>query len=170
MYIHDLKGIDWKKVCNVHSTRIGNYWYYSEIDRDIMFSQHRSWVYAITHQGHIKKIGETGNPLGVEGCYSYDSIFIKESQPKIGTQSRLGRYRKNDGSDLIVREGLRQETLNNKGIEIYAYQCPESEIELVINDQMVTVKSQINKQLEKIILDKIREVDGCYPFFNSGRY
>ena len=166
MNIHKLSGLDWKKVCRVNSTYFGNYWYYSNIDRDIMFSDHRSWVYAITVNDEIVKIGETEKPLGIEGKYTYDDF--EEIQPQVGTKSRLGRYRKNGETDLIIRESLRCD-IKEKIIEIYAYKCPENEIEISITDKKISVKSQIHKQLEKTILDIIAEKDGCYPWLNTGR-
>jgi len=167
MYINEFQDIEWKKVCDVRCTHYGNYWYYVNIDRDIMFSPHRSWVYAITDNKCIVKIGESGNPLGIEGAYAYDDF--DEYQPKLGTKCRLGRYRKSGDSDEIIRSSLRTETLNNQ-IEIFAYKCPNLEQEIIINGKANVVQFTTHKHLEKLILDIVMEKDGCYPWLNCGRY
>jgi len=166
MKIGDLKGLDWKKVCSVKAYR--DEWRYTDIDQNVMFSPHRSWVYAITVDKEIVKIGETGNPLGIKPRYDYELSEV-HLQPIIGTKCRLGRYRKGGESDQIVRESLRKETRNGS-VEIYAYMCPEAVIDLVIIDQELPVSAQIHKQLEKMILDRIKKIDGCYPALNTGRY
>jgi hypothetical protein len=168
MYIYEFSELSWEKVCKVKSKHIGNDWYYCNINRSVMFSEHRSWVYAITVNGRIVKIGESGNPLGIEPAYSYDPLEW-ESQPLSSTKCRLGRYRKGGDSDYIVRESLRYETKNDR-VEFYAYKCPETTVPISINGTEVTLKSQIHKQLEKALLDKIMQKDGEYPFLNTGRY
>ena len=89
-YIDHYADLGFKKVCGVKSTRIGNHWQYEYIDESIMYDDHRSWVYAITRHGRIMKFGETGTLLGIK---------MSDGQPKLGTQCRLGRYRKGDGTD-----------------------------------------------------------------------
>jgi len=167
MFIHDMKDVGWEKVCDVRTTYYGNYWYYVNINKDIMFSPHQSWIYAITDNEQIVKIGESGNPLGIR-YKRFDSNF-PESQPQIGTKCRLGRYRKNGDSDQTIREYLRREAANNQ-IAIYAYKCPNFEIPISIGGKEKIVQSTIHKHLEKVILDFIAEKDGRYPWLNCGRY
>lgn len=80
-----------KKVCDVRINN--NIWYYENIDTELMFSDHCSWIYAIVDQNTIIKIGETSRPLGILPKSKKTSIDI---QPLTGSKSRLGRYRSGD--------------------------------------------------------------------------
>jgi hypothetical protein len=157
------------RVCRINKCNtIDNYWYYSDIDRDIMFSDHTSWVYFITINGYIVKIGETGNPLGIENEYwSYDPSEW-ETQPKKGSKSRFGRYRNGDTTDERIRYELNEDikSENNK-VEFYATKCKELTVKLPI---LGTVSSQIHKALEKKLLDYFKLHTGTYPRLNTGRY
>jgi hypothetical protein len=149
-YIWHYININVMRLCTVNNTS-NNHWYYSDINRDIMFSDHTSWVYFITINGYIVKIGETGNPLGIENaCWSY-SLSHWEDQPKHGSKSRIGRYRNGDTTDERIRQELIEDikSKNNK-IEFYAIKCEELTVELPM---LGTVSSQIHKALEKRLLD-----------------
>ena len=151
-----------KKVCNIKSTYHGNKWFYTNIDNFLMYSTHSSWVYMITVNGWIVKIGECGNPLGIR---------IKNSdQPLRSSKSRLGRYISGDKSDVIVREWLRRDTQSTDSeVSIYAYKCPES-IETIFNlEEKITAKSQVHKDLELQLLDYFKKYVGSYPMCNVGR-
>jgi hypothetical protein len=155
--------LGFKKVCSVRSTRVGNYWEYTHIDESVMYDSHRSWVYVITRHGRIVKIGETGNPLGIK---------MSDGQPKLGTQCRLGRYRKGGGTDEDIRDMLRTETqnkLHTHAIEIYAMKCPEIDFPIKICTEDKIIKSQIHKELEKALLDYFKANIGQYPDCNAGR-
>lgn len=52
------------QVCKVVEDSSGN-WMYAEINEDVMFDTHTSWVYFIVDNGIIKKVGETGLQLGI---------------------------------------------------------------------------------------------------------
>lgn len=167
MYIHQLKDMDWKRVCKVRAEHFGNKWYYENINREIMFSEHKSWVYAITVDGRIVKIGETGQPLGIEAKRD-SSPKGWEKQPKFGSQSRLGRYRSGDTTDRTIRDSLRPEVKSNR-VEIYAYKCRQITEEVSINGNIKVINSDIHKILEKTLLDEIEKVDGERPFLNPRR-
>jgi hypothetical protein len=167
-HINHYHNIAFKKVCRVRNT-ILNEWYYEDIDSDIMFSSHSSWVYAITQNGFILKVGETGNPLGISNNhYSYDHSDW-ETQPKVGTQSRLGRLRKGDGTDQAIRWNLQDRIKRGELIEIWAYACPENVVTTQIVNETVSMKQQIHKQLELLLLDYIYKKIGSYPELNKGR-
>ena len=155
------------RVCSVNLTS-DDKWYYSDIDRDIMFSNHTSWVYFITINGYIVKIGETGNPLGIEPEYwSYD-ILEWEPQPKKGSESRIGRYRNGDKTDERIRFQLKEDIKSKENkVEFYAIKCEELTVELPM---LGTVSSQIHKALEKRLLDYFKLHNGTYPRLNTGRY
>jgi hypothetical protein len=167
-HINHYHNIAFKKVCRVRRTRL-NEWYYEDIDKDIMFSSHSSWVYAITQNGFILKIGETGNPLGIANSYySYDGPDW-ETQPKVGTQSRLGRLRRGDGTDQAIRWHLEDRIKSGELIEIYAYACPENILNARVVNETIEIKQQIHKQLELVLLDYIYKKVGSYPELNKGR-
>lgn len=155
-------GFDFKKVCTVKSTQHGNEWYYVDIDEDILYSKHRSWVYVLTRFNRILKIGETGNPLGIRSSKG-------GSQPLRGSHNRLGRYRRGDKSDQTVRESYRNETQDEYGLEFYAVKCQEIDISMPKLSKK-PIKAQIHKQLEKFLLDYYKEKVGVYPPSNTGRY
>lgn len=165
--INHYSTMNWQKVCKVNPHN--NHWYYSEINKDLMFSDHRSWVYAITVDQKIAKIGETGQPLGIEGARNYNSSTW-EIQPKTGTQSRLGRYRKGDGTDERIRESL-NEAVNTAetSVEIYVVKCPTFSYQFNLNDKTVPIKSAIHKDLEKVLLDYYVANTGKLPPLNPNR-
>jgi len=155
--------LGFKKVCSVRSSRVGNYWTYTDIDESIMYDTHTSWVYFITRWGEIAKIGETGLPLGIK---------MSDGQPKAGSKCRLGRLRKGDLTDETIRDSLRSETqnkLHHHIVEIYAMKCPDIDVPVKIGGEEIIIKSQIHKQLEKILLDYFKKNIGSYPMCNTGR-
>jgi len=158
--------IGWKKVCRVKSR--GLEWYYEDIDTSVMFSEHTSWIYVITVDGIIFKIGETGNPLGMEGSYSYDNF--KEYQPQSSTKSRLGRYRKHDGTDENIRRLLIEETTNNNVlVEIWAHECQEFFYEKSVRGKLLRLKGQIHKSFEKELINQYILLNKHLPPGNRGR-
>jgi hypothetical protein len=160
-------GINWQRICRIRSA--GAEWYYENIDRSLMFSSHRSWVYAITVDGKIFKIGETGNPLGIEPNYAYDRF--DEWQPKIGTQCRFGRYRKGGDSDETVRRQLILETENDDIlVEFWAYPCEEIIEKRIVGGHEIEMKAQIHKSMEKQLINLYILLNGKYPPGNTGRY
>ncbi len=156
-------GFEFKRVCKIKSTRIGNEWVYYDIDESVMFSTHRSWVYAITRLDTILKIGESGNPLGIKSNRS-------AGQPAYGTHSRFGRYRKGGSSDKKVRNMFRRQTQDSTGLTLYAIACPEIDYSINVLNEVKIIKAQIHKQLEKFLLDYYKEKIGHYPEANAGRY
>lgn len=163
-YIWHYENMNFVRVCTVNQTKNNN-WYYSDINKDVMFSDHTSWVYFITINGYIVKIGETGNPLGIK---TSERIPYWETQPITGSKSRLGRYRKGDASDERIRRDLQEDIKSEKNkIEFYAIKCEELNIELPI---LGTVNSQIHKALERKLLDYYKDYTGTYPRLNTGRY
>ena len=165
-YYHNL---GWKKVCTVKSQYFGNDWFYEEIDETLMYSNHRSWIYAITVDGVIQKIGETERPLGIKSK--------KTNQPITGTKSRLGRYRTHKASscresdtDETIRDSLRRETQDpNKEVAFYAIKCPEVFHKFKFLNEEISIPAQIHKRLEKFLLDYYFQQYNEYPPLNVGR-
>lgn len=166
-YIHS----GWQKVCTVHNaTSYGNEWFYKDIDTSLMYSNHRSWVYAITVNDYIVKIGETGQPLGISKNYS--------SQPITGTKSRLGRYARHKASstntigdtDETIRTALVEETKSpDYTVAFYAYKCEEAVQKIVLGNTVIHCKAQVHKDYEKKFLDYYKDNVGTYPELNAGR-
>ena len=162
-YIWHYENMNVVRVCTVNQTKNNN-WYYSDINKEVMFSDHTSWVYFITINGYIVKIGETGHTLGIK---SSKWISCWEIQPITGSKSRLGRYRKGDATDERIRSELREDIKSEKNkIEFYAIKCEELNIELPI---LGTINSQIHKVLEKKLLDYYHDYTGIYPRLHTGR-
>lgn len=159
-----------KPVCRVNlDPRDSTLWVYSNINQSLMFSEHRSWVYAITINNIILKWGETGNPLGILGRMNYDKE-IEERQPKTGTRSRLGRYRKGCGTDDRIRRELFDRVSNKKNkVEFWALPCAVSYTPITLGTRIVEVKSATHKDIEHILLDEYRTHYGCWPELNTGR-
>jgi hypothetical protein len=167
LYLKHFSELDWRRVCRVKSKE--HEWYYEDINNEVMFSEHRSWVYIITVNGKIFKIGETGNPLGIRGNYSNDSF--KECQPKLGTKCRLGRYRRSGDSDENIRQQLKNETRDpDTLVEFWAHKCKEESHKMVIAGMPLTIKYQIHKSLEKELINTYINLNDDYPPGNCGRY
>jgi len=128
-------------------------WDYCNIDQSLMFSKHRSWVYAIVVENKIVKIGETGNPLGIR------YINSASIQPKHGTKSRFGRYRKfrtKSDTDSYIRDSLVDEVAQGK-VSLWALQCPIKMEEIYIVGKLTTVKSTMHKNIEQAYLVHFKE-------------
>ena len=76
LHIDNLKPDGFEKVCDVRDSGYCQ-WNYANMNDQLMFADHRSWVYAITQNNIVVKIGESGNPLGIK---------MPDGQPKVGTQ------------------------------------------------------------------------------------
>lgn len=164
---HVLHYEDFTRVCRVNRDPLTAHWYYSEINSAVLYSTHRSWVYFLTVDGVIYKIGESGNPLGIETRVRE----YAEAQPLKATTNRLGRYRAGDQSDARVRSELEPLFRSNpeRRVEFWARACPVDTREFTVGTEQVTVENQHHKQLEKALLDYYLAQVGRYPRCNTGR-
>lgn len=147
------------KVCDVAEDDKG--WVYDNINEDVMFSPHRSWVYFIVRKGKIVKCGETGNPLGIK-------TVSDSGQPIIGTKSRLGRYRRGPDTDRRVREALSESVLQNE-VELWALKCDMTELRTTIMGVDTVTLVSYHKDLEMRYLDHFKQTTGEYPELNLCR-
>ena len=155
---------DFKRVC-----RINNYhgeWLYDKIDSSIMYSDHTAWVYFITVNGFMYKIGASGVPLGIR---------MSDGQPKKGTKCRLGRYRAMKGTytydtDEYCRIELAN-IINDKSnlVEFWAFKCPIIKQTLNMAGEMITVESSIQWDLEKALINQFEKFTGSIPKLNKGK-
>ena len=153
-YIND----GFEHVCNVKEYQ--GTWIYEKQGR-YMYDPHTSWVYAITSGSEIKKIGESGNPLGIKGA---------GNQPKSGSTSRLGRYKDGAGTDAHIRASLQSDIQSGKTVSIWAKKCAIISTPITIDGMSTVVNSAIHKELEKEYLDYIKKGNsGNYPDLNKGR-
>jgi hypothetical protein len=155
---------DFKRVCRINDCY--GEWLYDKIDAAIMYADHTSWVYFITVNGIIYKIGASGVPLGIR---------MSDGQPKKGTKCRFGRYRAHKGTysydtDEYCRNELRGIIADKKNlVEFWAYQCPEVKQTLNMAGDSIVVKSSIHWDLEKALLNQFEKITGVLPKLNKGK-
>lgn len=145
--------------------------FYKNIDHNLMYSDHRSWVYMIVNDAEIVKIGETGQPLGI--------TKRGDDQPMTGTKSRMGRLANAIGAlgtdgiqrfdtDQHIRESLLQGSNTDK-ISIWVKKCDYSYTDITIAGEKTGICSKMHKDLEKKYLDHYYNLNSSYPYLNSGR-
>lgn len=162
--INNFVGDGFVKVCDVEQDQLGH-WCYKNINKPVMFDNHKSWVYFIVVKNEIVKVGETGNPLGIKP-QGYWCMPAPEEQPKKGTTNRLGRYRAGDGTDHHIRCALREEV--DKGIvSIWARKCKMVVTETVIAGEKQKTMTSFHKDLELQYLRYFVEKTGRLPRLNK---
>jgi hypothetical protein len=147
------------KVCEVDSNLVLE-WRYKNINKDIMFDHHNSWIYFIVRGKEIVKIGETGQPLGIQ---------MSDGQPKKGTECRLGRYRIGDGTDSYIRMELKEDLKQGNEVSIWAKKCQMYSTEQILGGNPMQVNTTIHKSLELEYLDYFKRQIGYYPVLNKSR-
>jgi len=164
--VEHYKSMGFQQVCRVNRLN-DNTWYYTSIDHEIMYSDHRSWIYFITVDGRIQKIGETGNPLGIKSSIGVGGA--RDTQPKTGSESRLGRYRKGDQTDSRCREELKAAIDQGCLVEFWAYKCPIKQETITLNEQALLVSVTHHKDLEMVLMDYYKQMTGSLPPLNLSR-
>lgn len=156
-YVND----GFSKICDVINDGDGG-WRYTDIDHDLMFSNHSSWIYFIVDGVEIVKIGETGNPLGIKGKHD-------PHHPISGTRGRLGRYMKQpDNTDGRIRKELYERVEKNK-VSIWSRKCTTIDIPCKIGNTLGLTTLSCHKSMETAYLDHIFKRTGNYPRLNHGR-
>lgn len=151
------------KVCEVCEDHKGH-WYYKNIDKEVMYADHNSWVYFIVVGNEIVKCGETGNPLGIR---LNQKEYGRELQPIKGTTSRMGRLRNGDGTDTYIRKELCEHVANDQ-VSIWARRCDKVQTTITIAGKPHITKLSIHKDLELDYLRHFVEKDGQLPPLNKG--
>jgi hypothetical protein len=152
-----------EKVCDVLSLK-NKEWVYSKINKDLMFSEHRSWVYFLVIDSSIVKCGETGNPLGIPSKTRY----LNEIQPVTGTTSRFGRLRKQPGdTDEYLRESVIPYVLNGHTVSLWAKKCPIINKQVSLAGETKIVATTMHKDLEKMYLEHFKSQAWRLPLFNK---
>lgn len=157
------------RVCTV-ANYDDNYWRYENVNTDLMFSEHRSWIYFIVVDNEIAKVGETGNPLGIRpktlGTYHYF-----EDNPLCNTNNRLGRYRLQPGehdTDQVCRSRLRED-VERGVVSIWAKKCPLVNKQVLVQGKKKITTVSMHKDLEMVYLDNIFAQTGALPRLNKAR-
>lgn len=149
------------KICDVALCQDGS-WRYKNINQELMYKDHCSWVYFIVVDGVIVKVGESGNPLGIRSTTSQGNWPI---QPITGTKSRFGRYRTGDGTDAYIREALENEAIAGK-VSLWAKECPLVESAVTLQGEKYFTKVSMHKHLEIDIMKHMIS-NGCWPRLNK---
>ena len=148
-----------RQVCRPQRCWDGS-WIYEDINEQIMFDDHRSWVYFIVVNDEIVKIGETGNPLGIRTKTT--------DQPKCGSRSRFGRYRHGSDTDEVIRESLAKDVQAGR-VTLWARKCDIVEVDITIAGRLGKTSITYHKDLEMRYLDEIYAKTGGYPRLNKAR-
>lgn len=147
-----------EKVCDVE-----NYyseWRYKNINQELMFSSHTSWVYFIVENETIVKCGETGNPLGIPEQRSY---YMGPTQPISSSKCRFGRLRKGDGTDSYIRRELQ----NKDNVSLWAKKCKLHVLNESLGGVTRQVDTSIHKHLEQMYLTHFKNEAGRLPYLNK---
>lgn len=150
------------KVCNVVEDHLGH-WYYKNINQEVLYAEHNSWVYFIVKGNEIVKCGESGNPLGIA---LEKKELLRELQPIKSTASRLGRLRNGDGTDKFIREALRDYVAIEQ-VSIWAKRCEKVQTVISIAGKPHTTKASIHKNLELDYLRHFVQIEGSLPWLNK---
>ncbi len=152
------------QVCKVVEDSSGN-WMYAEINEDVMFDTHTSWVYFIVDNGIIKKVGETGLQLGIR---EFQAKECQEVQPISSTKCRFGRYRRHGGTDEFVRSSL-SASAKAGTVTLWAHRCETMLVTHTIAGETLTLLSTVHKDLETTLIDKIESATGTKLPLNKVR-
>lgn len=152
-----------ERVCDVDVSSRRYEWMFVNVNSDLMWADHNSWVYFIVVNGVIFKCGESGNPIGIKG-----SLVVNGTrQPLRSTKCRFGRLSTGDGTDAYLRESLDPYLKQNIKIEIWAKKCPIYYIEEKINGKKTQIPTTIHKSLEQMYLAYFSNKTGNLPWFNK---
>jgi hypothetical protein len=162
--IRHYKKDGFEKVCEVMINPFKGGWSYKNINHNLMYSDHRSWMYFIVLDDEIVKSGETGNPLGIQESWQYGDHDV---QPKSGSTSRLGRYRNGDNTDSYIRDALRSAILEGQTVSFWAKKCPVKVIREQVGNELVEIKHTIHKDLEQAYFTNFLNQSNCLPRLNK---
>jgi len=138
--------LEFQKVCDVVEMWHNTTWIYGNMNTELMYSAHTSWVYFIVDGNTIVKVGETGLPLGIR--------VRAHDQPLAGTTNRFGRLAnfKNDATDSRIRVKLKESVRNGK-VSLWAKKCPITVSKISLAGDTLSLKKTFHKELELSIID-----------------
>lgn len=156
-----------QKVCDVDARSQVHEWWYFNINKELMYSPHSSWVYFIVIDDSVVKVGESGNPLGLKNQSYYDFNNLRETQPTGGSKARLARLRKGDGTDRFLREELTPYLHAGHSVSIWAKKCPVKSINENIGGRQIDIPAMVHKHMEIAYLEHFKKNFGHLPYFNK---
>jgi len=139
-----------QKICNVENIQSLAWqpelkWLYTDINTELMYAKHKSWVYFIVSGETIQKVGETGNPLGIRAQNS--------NQPRWATTCRLGRLASHKcNTDGRIRNELKTDTAENK-VSIWAKKCEIFSHEISVGGEKINTQMTFHKEVELQYID-----------------
>lgn len=137
-------------------------WQFKNINEDILYKKHTSWVYVITIDNIVAKIGETGNMLGYRSN-------ISQAHPSPSTKGRFSRYISGDGTDSDIRNNLDYFLKAGHIISFWAKKCETLVNNELILGEEILAESSTHKSQEIAYLDKFKKLVGSYPYLNKSR-
>lgn len=153
---------EFQHLCDVSEYSYSYRWDYKNIDQTLMFSDHSSWVYVITKNFTIQKLGETGNLLGYR-------TKTDQTHPLQSTKGRISRYIAGRETDHDIRLSLHDSVISNDKISFYVKKCEYVSTDITIGGEKMTTTATTHKQQEMLYLDKIYSMTGMYPVLNKCR-
>jgi hypothetical protein len=151
-------------------------WSLYNYNEDLLWSDHRSWIYFIVSDQTIMKVGETSQPLGIksDNCllvgdptnnnkYTFRSIAWYQPIPR--TTNRFGRlcnFCGDDDTDWHIRTNLQQDVIDGK-VSLWARKCPLITVPTTVASKVNYLNASIHKDLELAYIDLIN------PQLNKGR-
>ena len=154
--------IGFEKICDVRiASDFNSKWKYVNINHELLYSEHTSWVYFIVDDKTIVKVGETGVPLGIQK--------VDNSQPLASTKNRLGRLANmhDAATDTRIRKHLRESVKANR-VSIWAKKCPIEIHQIELIDSKLSLKKTYHKELELALLDHMSSY-WYHPILNPTR-
>lgn len=162
MSLQDFISDGFKLVCRIKNSSSVKKWTYENIDRSIMFKDHRSWLYLIVVDDVVFKIGETANPLGIVTSASL-------TQPMTGSKSRLGRYTTGDATDQDIRNSAEPYLKAGCIIEFWAKECEIVKSDAIICGKINQVEGSTQKSQEMAYLNYFIKTSGSLPLWNKSK-
>ena len=139
-------------------------WELVNYNEQLLFSNHNSWVYVIVEDDTVVKLGESGQPLAIQGPRTF---------MKAGTQSRFGRlishgwaHPSSNDTDSRIR-GVLKESASQGKVSLYALKCEKVETTYQVLGQERTIYMQVHKDLEKAYLSRLSFTNDL-PKLNKG--
>lgn len=174
--INDYISDGFQRVCDVYHEYADDKltWQLWNIDDQLLWSTHNSWVYFIVSGDIIMKIGETSQPLGIKSTnclvlgqpttdpdYEYKSTHWYQPVPR--TTNRFGRLCNwNEDTDWYIRTNLHDDVMQGK-VSLWAKKCEKLEYVCTAVGKEQTLHATVHKDLELIYIDAVN------PPLNKGR-
>jgi hypothetical protein len=166
-----------QRVADVHCQSTTDQWLYYNIDQNLMYADHESWVYFVVIDDQIVKCGETGNKLALRYQTKNKRMFLGEEQPITGTKGRFGRLAshkedKNSGrseTDEMIRRECLPYLIRGSKVSLWAKKCQYGQLDQIINGVKTSVTTTIHKDLELKYLKSFKAKAGRLPLFNKAK-